>query len=317
MKEEQVKRSLILLLTAFIWGTSFVAQSVGMEHVEPFTFICIRSIIGGVFLSCFIFLSDQIKKVYQNKHTSVENFQQKESSQKERNIARRNLLMGGVLCGVILFFATNLQQFGISYTTVGKTGFITALYIIMVPIISIFLGKKCTPFVWLGVIFALCGMYFLCMTEGFGLQLGDFLVLLCAVAFSVHILVIDYYTPLVDGVKMSCIQFLVCGILSAIGMFVFETPELSQIWAAKGSILYAGIFSCGVAYTLQIVGQKGMNPTVASLILSLESVISALSGVVVLGETLSSRELFGCLLMFAAILLAQIPMPISRKKVSS
>ncbi len=303
MKKLQIRNSLILLLTAFIWGVAFVAQSVGMDYVGPFTFNCVRSIIGGVFLiPCILLL---------NKLNPEREAEYKTMSPEARKANKKQLLTGGILCGVVLCVASNLQQFGISYTTVGKAGFITAMYIIIVPILGLFFKKKCGINVWLGVILAVCGLYFLCMTEGFSIQLGDFLVFLCALAFSVHIMVIDHYTQLVDGVKMSCIQFLVSGVISGICMFIFENPDIANILAAWKPILYAGILSCGVAYTLQIVGQKGMNPTVASLILSLESVISVLAGLVLLQQKLSPRETAGCILMFAAIILAQLP---GRKK---
>ncbi len=217
------------------------------------------------------------------------------------------LLAGGVCCGVCLFAASNFQQFGIRYTTVGKAGFITACYIVIVPVIGIFLKKACGRLLWVSVAMAVVGLYFLCMTETLTIGKGDFLVFICALLFSLHILVIDYFSPRTDGVKMSCIQFFVCGILSGIAMLFTEEPHLADIFAAWIPILYAGIMSCGVAYTLQIVGQKGMNPTVASLILSLESCISVLAGWAILGQKLSVRELSGCLIMFGAIILAQLP----------
>ena len=203
--------------------------------------------------------------------------------------------------------ASNFQQFGIKYTTVGKAGFITACYIVLVPILGLFLKKKCSPFIWLAVAMSVAGLYLLCITDGFSIGKGDILVLICAVLFSFHILVIDYYSPKVDGVKLSCIQFLVCGILSGIPALIFEKPEMSAVLTAWQPILYAGVMSCGVAYTLQIIGQKNMNPTVASLILSLESCISVLAGWVILGQQLSAREITGCVIMFAAIILAQLP----------
>ena len=217
------------------------------------------------------------------------------------------LLAGGVCCGVCLFAASNFQQFGIRYTTVGKAGFITACYIVIVPVIGIFLKKACGRLLWVSVAMAVVGLYFLCMTETLTIGKGDFQVFICALLFSLHILVIDYFSPRTDGVKMSCIQFFVCGILSGIAMLFTEEPHLADIFAAWIPILYAGIMSCGVAYTLQIVGQKGMNPTVASLILSLESCISVLAGWLILGQKLSVRELSGCLIMFGAIILAQLP----------
>ena len=220
------------------------------------------------------------------------------------------MLLGGICCGVALATGSTLQQFGIMYTTVGKAGFITAFYIIIVPILGLFLGKKCGLSVWISVVIALAGLYFLCITDGFSIGKGDTYVFLGAIAFSIHILVIDYFTQFNDGVKMSCIQFFVCGILCFVPMMLFEHPEISMILLAWKPILYAGVMSCGVAYTLQIVGQKNMNPTVASLILSLESVTSVIAGFLVLHQNLSQRELIGCGLMFIAIVLAQLPQKI-------
>ena len=217
------------------------------------------------------------------------------------------MLIGGICCGLALGVASSLQQIGIQHTTVGKAGFITTFYIIIVPIIGLFFKKRCGINVWIGVVFALAGLYFLCITEGFSIGYGDTMVFLCALAFSIHILVIDHFTQLVDGVKMSCIQFFVAAIVSGIGMMLFENPDIGNILAAWMPILYAGALSSGVGYTLQIIGQKGMNPTIASLILSLESVISVLAGMVLLNEKLTGREILGCILMFVAIILAQLP----------
>ena len=200
-----------------------------------------------------------------------------------------------------------MQQFGIMYTTVGKAGFITALYMIIVPVAGIFLGKKIALPIWGSVGLGVAGMYLLCITESFHVNFGDFLILLCSLCFAGHILVIDYFSPLVDGVKMSCIQFFVCGIVSGIPALFTETIVWTNVLQAWMPVLYAGVMSCGVAYTLQIVGQKNMNPTVASLILSLESCIAVLAGWIILGESLTSREVKGCILMFAAIVLAQMP----------
>lgn len=293
MKNVQLRHSLLLLLTATIWGVAFVAQSVGMDYVEPFTFNCVRCLIGGlVLIPCIWFLNRGKEK--------------DAPWPEERRRQRKVLLRGGLFCGLCLFAASNFQQFGIQYTTVGKAGFITACYIIIVPVIgSLFLKKRCSGLVWVSVALALCGLYLLCITGEFSIGKGDLLVFICAVLFSVHILVIDHFSPLTDGVKMSCIQFFVCGILSGIAMFLTESPNLGNILAAYIPLLYAGVFSCGVAYTLQIVGQRDMNPAVASLILSLESCISVLAGWLILGQRLSARELTGCLVMFAAIILAQ------------
>ena len=298
-----LKNSLCLLLAATIWGIAFVAQSVGMEYVGPFTFNGVRSLIGAAVLVPVIFLLNR------SKDTASAAADPSTSTTTSSPYKTRDLWIGGIACGIALFAASNFQQFGIKYTTVGKAGFITACYIIIVPILGIFLKKKCSSFIWIAVILSLCGLYLLCLTpgEGFAIGRGELLVLICAVLFSLHILVIDHFSPLVDGVKMSCIQFLVCGILSGIPALLFESPDLSGILAAKIPLLYAGVLSCGVAYTLQIVGQKNMNPTVASLILSLESCISVIAGWLILGQSLSGREILGCVLMFGAIILAQLP----------
>ena len=296
MKKQTIplKNSLILLLTATIWGVAFVAQSVGMDYVGGFTFNAVRSIIGSIVLLPVILFLDR------QKTPAVRTEEEKKSGQK-------TLLMGGIACGICLCLASNFQQFGIKYTTVGKAGFITACYIVIVPILGLFLKKKCSPYIWGAVVMALIGLYLLCITDGFSIGKGDILVMICEVLFSLHILVIDYFSPKVDGVKMSCIQFLVCGILSGIPALIFENPQISSILAAWQPILYAGVMSCGVAYTLQIVGQKNMNPTVASLILSLESCISVLAGWIILGQSMSRKEILGCVIMFAAIILAQLP----------
>ena len=216
-------------------------------------------------------------------------------------------MTGGICCGVFLAIASSLQQFGILYTTVGKAGFVTAMYIVLVPILGIVIGRKIRPLIVVCVCIAVAGLYFLCMTERLSLGIGDLLVLLCALVFAVHILVIDHFSPLVDGVRMSAIQFLTAGLICAVPMLIWERPEAGEILAAWMPILYAGVMSCGVAYTLQILGQRNADPTVASLLLSLESVFSVLAGWVILGQRLSGRELFGCALMFAAIILAQMP----------
>ena len=295
MKKQQIplKNSLLLLLTATIWGVAFVAQSVGMDYVGGFTFNMARSLIGSAVLLPVIW--------FMGRNSS------KKAEEAQGSSSRKDLLWGGLACGILMCLASNFQQFGIKYTTVGKAGFITACYIVLVPILGLFLKKKCSPFIWLAVAMSVAGLYLLCITDGFSIGKGDILVLICAVLFSFHILVIDYYSPKVDGVKLSCIQFLVCGILSGIPALIFEKPEMSAGLTAWQPILYAGVMSCGVAYTLQIIGQKNMNPTVASLILSLESCISVLAGWMILGQQLSAREIAGCVIMFAAIILAQLP----------
>ena len=283
------KNGFLLFLTAFIWGTAFVAQSVGMDHLGPFGFNGIRSLIGGAALLPCIWILGRTDREHRKKE------------------GWKTLLAGGISCGLALFAASSLQQIGIQYTTAGKAGFITAFYIVLVPVAGIFLGKKTGWKVWTAVAMALAGLYFLCITESFRIGKGDVFVFAGAVIFAVHILVIDYFAPRTDGVKMSCIQFFVAGILSLFPMAATETTTLEGVWLSMGPLLYAGVLSCGVAYTLQIIGQKNMNPTIASLILSLESCISVLAGWVILGERLSVRERAGCALMFGAIILAQLP----------
>lgn len=302
LKKSTFQSSLMLFLAAFIWGTAFVAQSVGMDYLGPFTFNGVRSLIGGIaLLPCIWFLERINGKNETGKKDGGEN------EAKSVPSGRKDLMAGGIACGMMLFGASSLQQIGIQYTTAGKAGFITAFYIVIVPVLGIFLRKKIGWKVWSAVAVALAGLYFLCITERFTIGKGDILIFLCALVFSLHILVIDYFSPKVDGVKMSCIQFFVCGIASLPFMFALETPKIEAMIAGWMPLLYAGVLSCGVAYTLQIIGQKNVNPAVASLILSLESCFSVLAGWVVLGERLSVRESVGCVLMFAAIILAQMP----------
>ena len=288
--KNKLRGSLAILVATVIWGSAFIAQSVGMDYIGPFTFQTMRSVLAVPFLIVVIFLIER------NPAKSIEKWMQPE------------LWKAGLPCGIALFIAAGLQQMGIVHTTAGKAGFITAMYILIVPILGLFMKKKVGVKVWLGVVLATIGLYMLCMTsESFSLSKGDFLVLICAGFFSLHILIIDYFSPKVDGVRMSCIQFFVCGIISVIIAFIFESPSLSSILSGWLPILYAGVLSCGVAYTLQIVGQKNMDPTVASLILSLESVFSVLAGWLILNQTMTLREFSGCGLMFLAIILAQLP----------
>ena len=289
----RLRANLMLLTTALIWGVAFVAQSVGMDYIGPFTFNCVRSLLGGLVLLPCIFLLDRLDGG-------------KAAAQKKWPV------LGGVCCGVVLAVASSLQQIGIAHTSVGKAGLITALYIVIVPLLGLLGGKRVGGRIWAAVALAVAGMYLLCITESFTIGLGDLLVLLCAFCFSIHILVIDHFSPNVDGVRMSCIQFFTAGILCGVPMLLFESPNLTDICAAWAPIAYAGIMSCGVAYTLQVVAQKHTDPTVASLLLSLESVISVLAGWVLLGQALSPRELTGCALSFCAIILAQLPDRASR-----
>lgn len=295
----KARNSMFLLLTALVWGVAFVAQRQGGASAGPYTFNCIRSFLGGLVLLPVIPFLDRY------------------TAGKKPQLAadRRTLAVGGSLCGLVLFVASTLQQMGMYYgTTAGKAGFLTACYILLVPVLGIFFGKKCRWNVWVSILVAVAGLYFLCLTDGFSLQLSDGLVLLCAVCFSVHIMVVDHFSPLVDGVRMSCIQFFVCGVWGLIPMLGIEMRQAgAAAWLQSlGSIdvwipiLYAGIMSCGVGYTLQIVGQNGINPAIASLLMSLESVFSVLAGMLLLHETMSGREIWGCVLVFAAVIFAQM-----------
>ena len=287
----------LLVLAAFIWGTAFVAQSVGMDHIGPCTFNATRSFIGSAALLPVI-------SVFSKRG------QTPAQPKKEKRcwLFDRSLLIGGGACGLMLTGGSLLQQMGLVSTTAGKAGFLTSLYIVIVPVLGIFLHRRPGVKVWLGVVLALAGAWLLSgATGGEAAATGDLLVIASAVFFSLHILVIDHFSPKVDGVQLSCVQFFVAGCLSLVFALIFERPALPDLIPAWGPLLYTGVLSSGVAYTLQIVGQKGLNPTVASLLMSLESVFAALSGWVVLRQPLSPRELLGCALVFAAVILAQLP----------
>ena len=304
MRYRSWKNPLLLFLTAVIWGTAFVAQKDGMAYVGPFTFNCIRSFIGALTLLAAIPLLDRARS---REHTFEKG-------------SHRDILIGGAACGVVLFVAANLQQYGIALqdaaTNVGKAGFITACYCALVPVAGLFIGKKSPLLVWVGAAVAVVGFFFLCLMDGvmagqgLGLGMSDLLLMLCAVGFTVHILVIDRFSPLADGVRISCVQFFVCGLLGLPCMFLFETPVLADILDCAVPIFYGGVMSSGVAYTLQIVAQKGVHPAVASLILSLESVVSVLAGYVLQPRSrLTGWEILGCVLVFAAVLMVELSHP--------
>lgn len=275
----------ILLLTTLIWGFSFVAQSAAVEAVPPFTINAIRYLIGMLFLLPLV--------LYRKPRMSAEQ------------------IKSGLYCGIILFAASFLQQAGMQYTGSGKAGLITTFYIVLVPLLSLFLGRKNRLITWLACALALTGLYFLSVSGQITINKGDIMILGCAFFFSVHILLIDHYAVRVDNVTMSATQFGVAALLSGLASFISEQPGREAILQAKWPILYLGIFSCGIAYTLQIIGQRGLNPAFASLILSLESAFAVLGGFLLLEERMTSRELAGCCLMFAAVILAQLP---ERKK---
>ena len=286
------KGSIMLLITSLIWGTAFVAQSEGMNYVEPFTYNAMRTLLGGVVLIPVMILF---------------RFSNKRNGKEKSSCSLRNTVIGGICCGIALFIASSFQQAGITQTTAGKAGCVTALYIVIVPMIGIFLHKKMPLRMWLFIAIALAGFRLLCIKQDIGISSGDLLVFFGAIAFAVHITVIDYFNQKnTDGVLMSCIQFFTAGLLMLICMFIFEKPTIPNIMGAGGTILYAGILSCGVAYTLQILGQKHTNPTLATMLMSLESVFAALSGWLILGEKLSIKDFIGCVLIFAAVILAQL-----------
>lgn len=307
---KKIRNSFLLVLTAFIWGIAFVAQSKGGDAVGPYSFNCIRSLLGGLVLIPVIKILDSLGLSSKKPKTKEE---------------KRTLLKGGICCGIALFLASTTQQVGIYLGSgAGKAGFLTATYILLVPIIGIFIGKKCGWNIWIGVLLALVGLYRLCMGDGMSLATSDILIIICALLFSFQILFVDKFSPICDGVRLSCIQFFVSGILGCFPTFFIDMKHsISGIraWAPAFTtldawipILYAGIFSCGVAYTLQIIGQDGLNPTVASLLMSLESVFSVIAGAIILGERMSVRELSGCGLIFVAICLAQIPFEKLKRK---
>lgn len=286
-----LKGSLILLLTAIIWGSSFVSQKVGVETVGPMTFIGLRTLLGSIVLLPVILITDKNKK-----------------TENVMPFSNKFLLKGGLLCGIFLCIASTLQTFGMKYIDAGKSGFLTSLYMIFVPIIGIFMGKKLSIKTVISVLMAILGMYLLCMKNGFSsIGKGDILVLLCAVFFSFHIMVIDYFSPKVDGIKLSCLQFFVAGLIASLGMLIIERPTLDDIIISVLPIAYSGIMSCGVAYTLQIIGQKYAEPTIATIIMSLESVFAALSGWLFLNEMMTTREFFGCAIVFLAVIYIQLP----------
>ena len=295
---KKMQGNIMLLITAMIWGSAFVAQSKGMDYIGPFTFNVCRNFLGAIVLLPVIALFNRGKK-YQPE---------------EKKALDKNTLIGGICCGVVLFIASSFQQYGLVHTTAGKAGFITALYIVIVPLLGLFMGRKVPKIIWGCVALAIAGFWLLCIKEGFTVGLGDLMVLICAFFYSMHIVTIDRFSPKADGVKMSCIQFFAAGILSLLPMLLWETPHMPSILDAKWTILYAGVLSSGVAYTFQIIAQKHTEPTVATLLMSLESVFAALFGWIILHEQMAGKELFGCLLVFIAVILAQIPIPVKQKK---
>ena len=294
----------LLLITAVLWGSTFSAQTVASAHVDPFTFNFSRNFIGALFLTGIIAARKRIG------HDAAPVSSARVT--KSCGYTRKTLLVAGISCGVVLCAASFLQQLGISSypsdTAIsGRSGFVTATYMIMVAVYGIFAGKKAHPIVFVSVVVAIVGMYFLCVPNGFDqIYVGDWLTLACALGYAAHIIVIDRFTQ-VDGVRLSRVQLLTSGCISLACALLFEHPQIANILAAIGPILVAGVLSDGVAYTFQIIAQKTTDPTVASIIMSLESVFAALAGLVFLGEMLGPIELFGCALVFVAVILSQVP----------
>ena len=297
MKKKQITHTLILVLAALIWGFAFVSQSVGAEYVDAFTFLAVRSWLAVVFLIPVIRTLDIIRE------------KRGIPTGKPMNRTQRIVyLTGGLLCGTALFLASAAQQIGIAGTTTAKAGFITALYVVLVPVLSVFLGHAPSRRVWVSVLISIVGLYFLCFGGGVeGLSSGDLMMLLCALLFSVQILLVGRFIQFTDGVRLSQVEMLMEAVIATVCVFLFGHPTAENLRAALPALLYAGIMSSGVAYTLQIVGQEDLDPSIASLAMCLESVFSALGGWMLLHQKLSGRELFGCVLMFFAIVLCQLP----------
>ncbi len=308
----QFKGSLMLLICAFIWGTAFVAQSAGMDHLGPCTFNGVRNFIACIALLPVLLIGSRLEKREPSSPVKNASSQGGEAVSEKNSSERRPLLLGGLLCGLFLCTASLFQQFGIKETSVGKAGFLTALYIVIVPVLGVFRKKYPRLPVWIGVGLALLGTYLLSVREGFSISGGDTMVMISALLFSFHILVVDHFSPKVNGLKLSWIQFFVSGVISLTIALIWEKPRLSSIGQGLIPLLYTGVLSSGVGYTLQVLGQKRASPTVASLILSLESVFAALSGWAIRGDALSLRECLGCALVFCAVIIAQLPQ--SRRK---
>ena len=302
MKYNQMRQVVFPILAAFIWGTAFVAQDLCADSIGAFAFNATRYFIAVLALLVVVLISDKLKK---NKPTLTA---------QEKKAANKQLWLGGLCCGAALAIASNFQQAGlVAGTDAGKAGFITALYVVLVPVFGLFFKRKVSLPTWIAVVLSVVALYLLCIKGDFSLAPGDLLVLVCAVCFAVHILVIDHFTAYCDGVKLSCLQFLFAGIISTICMFIFEDVDFAAILSCALPLLYVGIFSCGVGYTLQILAQKDSNPTVVTILLSLESVFAVIAGAIILKQQMTVREYIGCAIMFAAVILAQIQFPTRQK----
>jgi len=289
MNNREMKSNMLLMLTAAIWGFAFVAQRVGMQYVGAFTFIGVRFALGSISLIPLI--------IY---------FKNKKTAEQPEETASASALIPGIIAGSVLFFGASLQQAGLAYTTAGKAAFITGLYIVLVPLLGIFLKQRVGLNTWLGVVLAVSGLYFLSVNEDFTIAFGDLLEIIGAFFWAVHILVIDYFTKKVDALRLSCAQFAMCSALSIITALIFEDISVSGLSQAAIPILYGGLLSVGVAYTLQVVAQKHAKPSHAAIILSMEAVFAALGGALLLKENMGVRGYLGCALMFAGMLLTQV-----------
>mgnify|MGYP001038157996 CR=1 FL=1 len=302
MKNNQLRQVVFPILAAFIWGTAFVAQDVCADAMGAFTFNGTRYYIAVLSLLVVLAVSSGFRK------------DRPQISPAEKKASRKQLWLGGFCCGTVLAIASNFQQAGlVAGTDAGKAGFITALYVVLVPVFGLFFKRKVSLPTWIAVVLSVVALYLLCIKGDFSLAPGDLLVLVCAVCFAVHILVIDHFTAYCDGVKLSCLQFLFAGIISTICMFIFEDVDFAAILSCALPLLYVGIFSCGVGYTLQILAQKDSNPTVVTILLSLESVFAVIAGAIILKQQMTVREYIGCAIMFAAVILAQIQFPTRQK----
>jgi len=304
--KSQIKGVLILLLTALIWGISFVSQSVGMESVDAFTFMGIRTLMGATVLVPFILVRDKITGKKMTKEELA-----------ERKATDKKTIKYGIILGIFLCIATNFQQFAFYYSTAGKIAFITAMYMFFVPMVGLFFRKRVPVVTWICIAMGFVGLYFLSFAKGAGfgsLNKGDILAFICALFFCGQILMIERFAPNCDGIKLSCVQFYTSGIITTILMFIFEKPEWHAIKSAAIPLLYSGIMSCGIAYTLQIVGQKYCESTIASLAMCMESVFAVLAAAILLHETLTGREVAGCVIMFTAIVLSQVVDIVKAKK---
>ena len=287
--------TMLLLLASLIWGAAFVAQSVGAEYVGAYTFLAGRSWIAVAFLLPIGLI-----------HEKRRNDREGQKSRETRKPQRRMLVISSLICGIFLFAASAAQQVGIAYTTTAKSGFLTAMDVVIVPVLSVFLGHRPGWKLWLCIVMSVCGLYLLCIQGKMAIGFGDGITLLSALLFSFQIMTINHFAPKVSGIWLSLGQFLVEAVLSTVFMLMLEHPELQDLRAAGIAILYAGVMSSGVGYTLQIIGQRRLKPSVASIAMCMESVFSALAGWVILHQTLTPREIAGCGLMFTAIVLSQI-----------